>query len=150
VSDELLVHCLTMLTPWPDSQWAVVRLFDPLEVVHDMRDRVVQRFSSEDTRIRTILLANVMKDFAQHLVIDNKSARILTTLGLDVQRVSSYFTAKLSKSVVDVDRQHAISVLDSAFEVRVLNLGCITRSATMPLQKSLRFLGSDSTRKFPL
>jgi hypothetical protein len=137
-----------MFTPWPDSQWAVVRLFDPLEVVQGMRDRVVQRFSSEDTRIKTILLANAMKEFAQHLVIDNKSARILTTLGLDVQRAGSYFTAKLSKSVVDVDRQRAMRVLDCAFEVRVLSLGCVTISTMVSLQKSLRFLGSDSSKKF--
>ncbi|KAJ1310630.1 hypothetical protein OPQ81_009159 [Rhizoctonia solani] len=42
------------------SQWAIATIFEPLKVTHKIRDQVISQFSSENTRTKSILIANVM------------------------------------------------------------------------------------------
>ncbi|KAF8744871.1 hypothetical protein RHS02_01602, partial [Rhizoctonia solani] len=90
------------------SQWAIVMIFEPLEMVHGIRERVIQRFSSEDTRIKTILVANIMRGFARNLVVDKKGASILRHLAVNLQKRGLYYTTKLNRPILDVDREGAL------------------------------------------
>ncbi|GAB1528225.1 hypothetical protein RhiTH_011417 [Rhizoctonia solani] len=90
------------------SQWAIVMIFEPLEMVHGIRERVIQRFSSEDTRIKAILMANIMRGFARNLVVDKKGASILRHLAVNLQKRGLYYTTKLNRPILDVDREGAL------------------------------------------
>ncbi|KAF8758449.1 hypothetical protein RHS01_02262 [Rhizoctonia solani] len=90
------------------SQWAIVMIFEPLEIVHGIRERVIQRFSSEDTRIKAILMANIMRGFARNLVVDKKGASILRHLAVNLQKRGLYYTTKLNRPILDVDREGAL------------------------------------------
>ncbi|ELU36647.1 hypothetical protein AG1IA_09323 [Rhizoctonia solani AG-1 IA] len=94
-------------------------IFEPLEIVHGIRERVIQRFSSEDTRIKAILMANIMRGFARNLVVDKKGASILRHLAVNLQKRGLYYTTKLNRPILDVDREGALCMLDYTFEVRV-------------------------------
>ncbi|CAE6481125.1 unnamed protein product [Rhizoctonia solani] len=104
------------------SQWAIVMIFEPLEMVHGIRERVIQRFSSEDTRIKAILMANIMRGFARNLVVDKKGASILRHLAVNLQKRGLYYTTKLNRPILDVDREGALCMLDYTFEVLTLQL----------------------------
>ncbi|GAB1528226.1 hypothetical protein RhiTH_011418 [Rhizoctonia solani] len=104
------------------SQWAIFSTFEPLEMVHRIRDNVIQRFASEDTRIKTILMANVMRGFPQDLAIGGKSMSVLTYLAHEVQKSGSYYTTKLYRPKLDEDKRNAMYILDHAFEVVTLQL----------------------------
>ncbi|ELU36648.1 fungal zn(2)-Cys(6) binuclear cluster domain-containing protein [Rhizoctonia solani AG-1 IA] len=104
-----------------DSQWTVASIFEPLEIVHGIREHAIQRFSSQDTRYKTILMANVMKGFAQDPLIDNKRMSILSYLAVEVQKIGcSYLTKPQPTS--EQDRQNAMYILDYALEVRVSHI----------------------------
>ncbi|ELU36639.1 hypothetical protein AG1IA_09324 [Rhizoctonia solani AG-1 IA] len=78
---SFVLQCL-----YTDSQWAIFSTFEPLEMVHRIRDNVIQRFASKDTRIKTILMANVLRGFPQELAIGGKSMSVLTYLAHEVQK----------------------------------------------------------------
>ncbi|CAE6504118.1 unnamed protein product [Rhizoctonia solani] len=101
------------------SQWALVKVFEPLKLVHTMREQVNAQFSSEATRTRTILIANVMDMFAKNLAIDQTRKSILTHLVLDVQQNEVGFLATPPSLVPGLDRQSAMHTLDTMLEVRV-------------------------------
>ncbi|KAF8708258.1 hypothetical protein RHS03_04450, partial [Rhizoctonia solani] len=108
-----------------DSGWAIARVFDPLKLVDAMRDQVIQYFSSEDTRIRTILIANVMNKFSKSLTIDGIERSILDKLALTVRRNDIHFTATLPSDPA-LDRENAMRILDSMLEI--FSLRTVTQS----------------------
>ncbi|CAE7234314.1 unnamed protein product [Rhizoctonia solani] len=110
------------------SQWALVRVFEPLKLVHMMRDQVMTQFSSETTRTRTILIANVMDMFAKKLTIDGTRRSILNHLVLDVQQSGSFFAATLPS---ELDRQNAMRTLDSMLEIFSLQVATQSISACL-------------------
>jgi hypothetical protein len=81
-----------------------------------MRDQVIQHFSSEGTRIKIILIANVMDKFVKNLVIDGNERSILDKLGLVVQRSGARFLTTPPSSPT-IDRKNAMRILDSMLEV---------------------------------
>ncbi|QRW16767.1 dihydrodipicolinate synthetase family protein [Rhizoctonia solani] len=89
------------------AHWATVRIFDPLKIAHAMRDQVIQHFSLESTRTRTILIANVMNKFAKNLA---SGSRYMET----------HFLASA------IDRQHAMRVLDNMLEVFTLQTSTLS------------------------
>ncbi|KAF8680022.1 hypothetical protein RHS04_04863 [Rhizoctonia solani] len=104
------------------SQWAIFSTFEPLEMVHRIRDNVIQRFASKDTRIKTILMANVLRGFPQELAIGGKSMSVLTYLAHEVQKSGRYYITKLHRPKIDEDKRNATRILDHAFEVVTLQL----------------------------
>ncbi|GAB1527196.1 hypothetical protein RhiTH_010371 [Rhizoctonia solani] len=107
------------------SGWAIARVFDPLKLVDAMRDQVIQYFSSEDTRIRTILIANVMNKFSKSLTIDGIERSILDKLALTVRRNGIHFMATLPSDPA-LDRENAMRILDSMLEI--FSLRTVTQS----------------------
>ncbi|KAG8681662.1 hypothetical protein FRC11_000817, partial [Ceratobasidium sp. 423] len=98
------------------SQWTITRIFEPLAIADSVRNQIWHQFSSEDTRKKTILIANVMITFAKNLTIDAARMSILNHLVSDVRKASSRFIATPISSVPSVDREHAMRTLDSIFE----------------------------------
>ncbi|KAH7325231.1 hypothetical protein B0J17DRAFT_723255 [Rhizoctonia solani] len=103
------------------SQWAIARVFQPVKVAHAMREQVVAQFSSERTRKRTILIANVMDVFARDLSIDATRLFILNHLVLDGHKSGSSFMA-LASSAPALDRHKAMRTLDSILETFSLQI----------------------------
>ncbi|KAJ1303782.1 hypothetical protein OPQ81_008205 [Rhizoctonia solani] len=101
------------------SQWAISRLFEPLTVANSVKTQVIQQFSSEHTRKRTILIANVMITFAKHLTIDNARMSILDHLVVEARKSGSQFLAS-PVSTPALDRQSAMRTLDNIFEILTL------------------------------
>ncbi|KAF8705184.1 hypothetical protein RHS03_05692, partial [Rhizoctonia solani] len=107
------------------AHWATVRIFDPLKIAHAMRDQVIQHFSLESTRTRTILIANVMNKFAKNLVIEGQEKLVLNKLVLTVKASGSRYmdTHFLANAI---DRQHAMRVLDNMLEVFTLQTSTLS------------------------
>ncbi|CAE6418503.1 unnamed protein product [Rhizoctonia solani] len=99
------------------SQWALVRVFEPLKLAQVMREQFVSQFSSGTTRTRAILIANVMGMFATDLKIDGTRKRILNNLVSDVRKSGSSFAATPLSVVPGLDRKNAMDTLDSMIEV---------------------------------
>ncbi|CAE7145501.1 unnamed protein product [Rhizoctonia solani] len=110
------------------SQWALVRVFEPLKLIHTMRDQVMAQFSSDTARTRTILIANVMDMFGKNLTIDDTRRSILNHLVLDVQESGSLFVATPPS---DMDRQNAMRTLDSMLEIFSLQIATQSISACL-------------------
>ncbi|KAL5641825.1 hypothetical protein ACGC1H_002048 [Rhizoctonia solani] len=111
------------------SQWALVRVFEPLKLVYTMRDQVIAHFSSETTRTRTILIANVMDMFAKKLAVDDTRKSILNQLILNVQQSGVCFTATPPSFVPDLDRQNAMHTLEGMLEIFSLQIATQSISA---------------------
>ncbi|KEP47794.1 putative fungal Zn(2)-cys(6) binuclear cluster domain protein [Rhizoctonia solani 123E] len=99
------------------SEWALVKVFEPLKLVYTMREQVMAQFSSENTRTRTILIANIMDMFAKKLAVDDNRKTILNHLVLAGQQSGVYFTVTPPSSMPDWDRQNAMRTLDSMLEI---------------------------------
>ncbi|KDN43618.1 hypothetical protein RSAG8_05995, partial [Rhizoctonia solani AG-8 WAC10335] len=106
------------------AQWAIVSVFEPLKIAHTMKEQVVQQFSSEDTRTRCILMANVMEMFGRQLVVDETRLPIVTHLTSEVRASCSSFIALWpSESLVPgLDKQNAMRILDSTLEIMTLQI----------------------------
>ncbi|CAE6513559.1 unnamed protein product [Rhizoctonia solani] len=116
------------------SQWAIARVFEPLKVAHAMREQIIAQFSSEDTRTRTILIANVMDMFAKNLVIDSTRRSILDRLVLDVRKSGSDFMASPPSFAPKSDNEIAMRTLDSMLEIFSL------QTTTQPIATCIRSL----------
>ncbi|KEP49939.1 putative fungal Zn(2)-cys(6) binuclear cluster domain protein [Rhizoctonia solani 123E] len=99
------------------SQWAITSVFEPKKIAHIMRDQVIAQFSSEDTRSRTILIANVMNVFAKHLTINDVGKSILDYLAAEVRESSSRFTSTPPSTAPTLERQSLIRMLESMLEI---------------------------------
>ncbi|KAJ1310629.1 hypothetical protein OPQ81_009158 [Rhizoctonia solani] len=108
-----VLHCYSL--------WVLVRVFEPLKIAHVMRDQVITQFSSEKSRIRTILIANVMDMFARNMTIDGPRKTILNRLALEVQKSSAAFL-NIPPSTPLLDRQNALRTLDSMLEIFSLQI----------------------------
>ncbi|CAE6449285.1 unnamed protein product [Rhizoctonia solani] len=97
------------------SQWAITRVFEPLRIAHTMQEKIIAQFSSENTRTRTILIANVMDMFARNLVIDGARKFIVDQLVLEGQKCGAYFLA--TPSLPELDKRNAMRTLDSILEI---------------------------------
>ncbi|KAG8731511.1 hypothetical protein FRC11_003955 [Ceratobasidium sp. 423] len=104
------------------SQWVLVAALEPLKVMPMLREQVIAHFSSEGTRTRTILLANVMDMFAKNFAIDGARKAILSQLALDGQQAGAAFIGALPSYVPALDRQNAIRILDNMLEILALQL----------------------------
>ncbi|CAE6427914.1 unnamed protein product [Rhizoctonia solani] len=104
------------------SRWAIARVYEPLKVVQAMRDQVIQQFSSEHARRRTIMIANVMKMFGQDLVIDGLGQSILSHLACEAQAKSNAFMRTPTLFNLATDRQNAMRALDSVLEILALQV----------------------------
>ncbi|CAE6443296.1 unnamed protein product [Rhizoctonia solani] len=99
------------------SQWATVSVFEPRKVACIMRDQVIDRFSSENSRIQTILIANVMDIYARNLVLDDAGTYMLNRLALAIQKSMSHFMSTPRALDPALDRQNATLILDSVLEI---------------------------------
>ncbi|KAH7345467.1 fungal-specific transcription factor domain-containing protein [Rhizoctonia solani] len=104
------------------SQWALARVFEPIKLAHVMREQVVSQFSSEATRNRAILIANVMEMFATKLKIDSTRKCILDNLVSDVLASGSFFTDTPPSFVPALDRKNAMCTLDNMLEIFSLQI----------------------------
>jgi hypothetical protein len=86
-----------------------------------MRDHVIEQFSSEDSRTRTILIANVMIDLGINSKLDNKRVTILASLDVEIRKKSRGFISTPVSSVPQLDRQTALATMNGMFEVRPPN-----------------------------
>ncbi|KAG8681530.1 hypothetical protein FRC11_001005, partial [Ceratobasidium sp. 423] len=102
------------------SQWAIVAVFEPLKIIHVLREEVIKYFSSEDTRTRTILIANVMSMFAKNLSINNVGISIITHLDSQVRENVKSFMGTPPPPMSETDRQNAMYILDSTLEITIL------------------------------
>ncbi|QRW22657.1 oxalate decarboxylase [Rhizoctonia solani] len=116
------------------SRWAIARVYEPLKVVHAMRDQVIQQFASDNGRKRTIMIANVMKMFGQDLVIDGRGQFILNCLASDVQEKSIAFMKTPPLFDIAMDRRNAMRALDSVLEILALQVN------TQPIAACIRSL----------
>ncbi|KAJ1311882.1 hypothetical protein OPQ81_010341 [Rhizoctonia solani] len=104
------------------SQWAITSLFEPRKIIDTMRDQVVAQFSSENTRTRTILIANAMNMFVKNLTIDGPRKSIVYHLASEVKKNGAAFIATPPSFVPVLDRQNAIRILDNMLEILGLQL----------------------------
>ncbi|KAL5634008.1 hypothetical protein ACGC1H_005995 [Rhizoctonia solani] len=106
------------------AQWAIVAVFEPLKIVGPIKERVIQQFSSENTRTTCILMANVMDAFGRQLMVDETRLPIITYLTSELGANSSAFIAtQLSEPfVLESDKQDAIRILDSTLEIMTLQI----------------------------
>ncbi|KEP49853.1 putative fungal Zn(2)-cys(6) binuclear cluster domain protein [Rhizoctonia solani 123E] len=102
------------------SQWVITRIFEPLTIAQAVRSQVIQQFSSESTRNRAILIANVMIVFAKNLAIDDTRRAILNHLVSDARNSGARFIATPVSFVPSLDRQKAMRTLDNIFEILTL------------------------------
>ncbi|CUA75803.1 Fer-1-like protein 5 [Mus musculus] [Rhizoctonia solani] len=102
------------------SQWVITRIFEPLTIAQAVRNQVIQQFTSENTRYRSILIANVMIMFAKNLAIDDTRKAVLTHLVTEARDAGSRFIATPVSFVPSLDRQKAMRTLDSIFEILTL------------------------------
>ncbi|EUC63837.1 fungal zn(2)-cys(6) binuclear cluster domain protein, putative [Rhizoctonia solani AG-3 Rhs1AP] len=114
------------------SQWAIVSIFEPLKIAHTMRDHVIAQFASEDTRTRTILIANVMRMFAENPLVDSTGTSIVSYLASKVQEDVWSFMATPPSSVIALDKRNAMRVLDHTLEIMTLQIN--TRSLAACIQ----------------
>ncbi|CAE6440876.1 unnamed protein product [Rhizoctonia solani] len=114
------------------SQWAIVSVFEPRKIVHAMRDHIIQQFSSEDVRTRTILIANVMNIFAKNPLIDDAGTSIIAYLASKVREDVHSFMAAPPSSVATVDRRNAMRMLDNTLEIMTIQVN--TRSLAACIQ----------------
>ncbi|KAG8702088.1 hypothetical protein FRC11_011691 [Ceratobasidium sp. 423] len=128
------------------SQWVLVAIFEPLKVMPMIREQVIARFSSEDTRARTILLANVMDMFAKNFVIDGARKAILSRLELDAQQAGAAFIGALPSYVPALDRQNAIRTLDNMLEILTVQ---VRTQSTFEYIKSLKYAAPVFRRACP-
>ncbi|KEP45865.1 fungal zn(2)-cys(6) binuclear cluster domain protein [Rhizoctonia solani 123E] len=96
-----------------------------------MREQVIAQFSSDTTRNRTILIANVMDMFAKKQAIDDNSKTILNRLVLDGQQSGVYSTVTPPSFMPDWDRQNAMHRLDSMLEIFSLQVSTQSISACL-------------------
>ncbi|KAG8708213.1 hypothetical protein FRC11_006678, partial [Ceratobasidium sp. 423] len=128
------------------SQWVLVALFEPLKVMPMIREQVIAHFSSEGTRTRTILLANVMDMFAKNFAIDGTRKAILSRLVSDAQQAGAAFIGALPSYVPALDRQNAIRTLDNMLEILTLQL---RTQSTFECIKSLKYTAPVFRRACP-
>ncbi|KDN37471.1 hypothetical protein RSAG8_10133, partial [Rhizoctonia solani AG-8 WAC10335] len=114
------------------SHWAIARLFEPLKVAHSMRDQIIQQSSSDKTRTRIILLANVMGMYARNFAIDGTGTSILGYLALEVQKSASSFMAT-PPSFSASDRQSAMHTLNSIHEILAIQINTQPSTACVQL-----------------
>ncbi|CUA77232.1 hypothetical protein RSOLAG22IIIB_06587 [Rhizoctonia solani] len=103
-------------------QWAIVSVFEPLKVVRTLKDQVIEKFAFEDTRTRTILIANVMGMFAKNPLVDSTGKSIVAYLASKVREDLQFFTAMPPSPILTQDRQNAMHVLDHTLEIMTLQL----------------------------
>ncbi|CAE6451094.1 unnamed protein product [Rhizoctonia solani] len=114
------------------SQWAIVSIFEPLKIAHALRDHVIEQFSSEDTRTKTILIANVMSMFAKNPLVDSTGTSVVSYLASKVREDVGSFMATPPSSVITLDRRNAMRVLDHTLEIMTLQVN--TRSLAACIQ----------------
>ncbi|CAE7095978.1 unnamed protein product [Rhizoctonia solani] len=102
------------------SQWVITRIFEPMTIAQAVRTQVIQQFSSESTRKRSILIANVMIMFAKNLAIDDTRKAVLNHLVAEARNSGSRFIATPVSFVPSLDRQKAMRTLDNIFEILTL------------------------------
>ncbi|KAL5638971.1 hypothetical protein ACGC1H_003368 [Rhizoctonia solani] len=116
------------------SQWVITRIFEPLTIAQAVRNQVIQQFSSDSTRNRAILIANVMIVFAKNLAIDDTRQAVLNHLVSDARNSGARFIATPVSFVPSLDRQKAMRTLDSIFEILTL------QTHTQPTAECIRTL----------
>ncbi|KAJ1301462.1 hypothetical protein OPQ81_008719 [Rhizoctonia solani] len=104
------------------SQWAIVSIFEPRKIAHAMREQIIEQFTSEDTRKRVILMANVMNVFAKNLKIDEAGASIVNHLAGEVRGNVRSFMATQPSSSDMLDRQASMHALDNTLEILTLQI----------------------------
>ncbi|KAF8714696.1 hypothetical protein RHS03_00173, partial [Rhizoctonia solani] len=106
------------------SRWAIVAVFEPLKIAHSAKEMIVQQLSSEDTRTRCILIANVMHVFGRQLTVDEGTSRIVSHLTSEVRKKSSKFLTESSAGPhsPELNIQDALHVLDGTLEVFTLQI----------------------------
>ncbi|KAH7334088.1 fungal-specific transcription factor domain-containing protein [Rhizoctonia solani] len=102
------------------SQWVITRIFEPLAIAQAVRNQVIQQFSSEHTRNKAILIANVMIVFAKNLAIDDTRKAVLNHLVSEARKSGSRFIATPVSFVPALGRQNAMRTLDTIFEILTL------------------------------
>ncbi|CAE6487875.1 unnamed protein product [Rhizoctonia solani] len=119
------------------ARWAIVSVFEPLKIVHAMKGQIVQQFSSEDNRRRWILMANVMDAFGKQLVVGETRLSILTQLTLDMRASCLSFMVIPSSEffVAELDRKHAMQILDRTLEIMTLQIYTQPMSAHIQLME---------------
>ncbi|CAE6468855.1 unnamed protein product [Rhizoctonia solani] len=99
------------------SQWAIASIFEPRKIVHALRDQVIAQISSESSRVRTILIANVMNMCTTTFATGGATKSILNHLTLDVRNSASTFINTPPAFAPALDRQNAVRTLDSMLEI---------------------------------
>ncbi|KAF8707890.1 hypothetical protein RHS03_04458, partial [Rhizoctonia solani] len=102
-------------------RWAVVSVFEPRKVAYTMRNQVIEQFSDESSRVRTILIANIMNIYSRDLVMDEIGTCMIKALTSAVQDNVSRFRITASPLVPGLNRQHAVRTLDNVLEVCLRN-----------------------------
>ncbi|KAF8680023.1 hypothetical protein RHS04_04864 [Rhizoctonia solani] len=118
------------------SQRANSKIFEPDKVIHGMRDQVIERFSTEDWRTRTILIANVMIDFTRNFKLDDNRAAILDHLDFEIRKKSHAFMSTPPSLVPVINKLNATTMMDGMLEQKILGLQIQTR----PFAVGLRLL----------
>ncbi|CAE6383326.1 unnamed protein product [Rhizoctonia solani] len=142
------------------SRWAIVAIFEPLKIARTVKERIIRQFSSEDTRMRCILRANVMDMFGRQLLVDETRSLIVARLISEVRENSSAFLVQSSYGgfASELARDDAMRVLDSTLELMTLQIytqpmaACIQlledaapvfrRACSEPLGQPLDLLGT--------
>ncbi|CAE7191264.1 unnamed protein product [Rhizoctonia solani] len=114
------------------SQWAIAFIFEPLKIVHAMKDHVDELFSLENTRTRTILIANVVCMFAKNPLLDNTGRSLVAYLALEVHENTQSLVGTPHSSVLA--RRDAMRVLDHTLEIMTFQVN------TRPLATCIQLL----------
>ncbi|CAE6400786.1 unnamed protein product [Rhizoctonia solani] len=115
------------------SQWAIMFVFEPLEVVHVMREDAIAHFSSEDTRLRTILVANAMRMFSSNPQVSPTGMSLVTHLASKVREEVRTFMATPPPSALTLDRKNAMHALDNSLEVMTLQINTCSLATCIQL-----------------
>ncbi|KAF8711703.1 hypothetical protein RHS03_01412, partial [Rhizoctonia solani] len=111
------------------SQWAILFVFEPLRIIHALREDIITYFSSEATRSRTILIANFMRMLSSNPSVNSTGMPIVTYLASEVREETQTFMATPPPSAPMVDRQNAMRILNNTLEVMTLQINACSMAA---------------------
>ncbi|QRW18640.1 Fungal specific transcription factor domain [Rhizoctonia solani] len=115
------------------SEWAIASVFEPRKMAYIMREQIIEQFAFENSRVRTILLANIMSMYAKNLTMGRSGATMLRRLALTAQMDASRFIESPPSPVPELDQQNAIRVLDNVLEILSLHTHTLSTSECFQL-----------------
>ncbi|KAH7345458.1 hypothetical protein B0J17DRAFT_713040 [Rhizoctonia solani] len=118
------------------ARWLPLVIFDPLKIIHRVKDVIVQQFSqSPASRSRLLLISELMAMLAKSWALDERGKKMLQLLSDDIwQNITGYRIS--TWPVSNEERERASAALDNMIDFISIQV------VTAPLSVTLRLLQS--------